>query len=128
MTINSAAAAKSLEIDNFGGSAPVLINQSTLNIGGTFSISDHSTGNPAGYTGPELDNHGTLTVGGAFDLKADAVLHNSGGILLGLGGSFGGTSTVTNSSTGLIEVGGGTLNVDVISPIPVRSRSIPARR
>ncbi len=113
VTINSAAMAASVTMDNFGGSAPELINQSSLEVFGAFSIQDHSTDNPEGYVGPELNNQGTLAIDGAFDLLNDAVLVNSGGIGLWGGGTFGGTSSITNTSTGTIVVSGGTLNVNV---------------
>ena len=123
-------------MDNFGGAAPVLINQVKLAVGADFDINDHSTDNPAGYTGPEFDNQGTgtVTIGGAFNLNADAVVHNAGSITvngkmealdqstvqnsgtikLAGGGDFGGQSTISNTIAGaLIEVSGGTLNVDV---------------
>jgi fibronectin-binding autotransporter adhesin len=141
VTITSAvgvngAAANSLTMDNFGGSAPLLINQVMLAIGTTFDINDHSTDNPVGYTGPEFDNQatGTVTIGGAFNLNADAVVHNagsltvtgkmealdqstvqnSGTIKLAGGGDFSGQSTISNTVAGaLIEVTGGLLNVSV---------------
>jgi len=141
VTITSAvgalgAAANSITMDNFGGAAPVLINQVKLAVGTTFDINDHSTDNPVGYTGPEFDNQGTgtVTIGGAFNLNADAVVHNagsitvngkmealdqstvqnSGTITLAGGGDFGGQSTISNTVAGaLIEVSSGLLNVDV---------------
>ena len=141
VTITSAvgtlgAAANSITMDNFGGNAPVLINQVKLAVGADFDINDHSSDNPPGYTGPEFDNQatGTVTIGGAFNLNADAVVHNagfvtvdgklealdqstvqnSGTIKLAGGGDFGGQSTISNTVTGaLIEVSSGVLNVDV---------------
>jgi len=134
VTIASAAEAHSLKMDNYGGNAPVLINQSTLAIGADFNINDHSTDNPDGYTGPELDNQGTLTVGGAFNLNADSIVdnsgtinvdgkmevldqsavNNSGTIKLAGGGDFSGESTISNPTPhAIIEVSGGTLNVEV---------------
>ncbi len=134
VTITSAAEAHSLKMDNYGGNAPVLINQSTLTIGTDFNINDHSTDNPDGYTGPELDNQGTLTVGGAFNLNADSIVdnsgtitvdgkmevldqstvNNSGTIKLAGGGDFSDESTISNTTTdAIIEVSGGTLNVEV---------------
>src|SRR6185437_13369620 len=118
VTITSAvgpdgAAANNLAMDNFGGSAPELINQDTLQVFGSFTIQDHSTDNPEGYVGPELNNQGTLTIDGALNLDNDAVLLNSGGIGLWGGGIFGGASSITNTSTATIAVSGGTLNVNV---------------
>ncbi|MDE2603589.1 MAG: FecR domain-containing protein, partial [Bradyrhizobium sp.] len=134
VTITSAAEAHSLKMDNYGGNAPVLINQSTLAIATDFSINDHSTNNPDGYIGPELDNRGALTVGGAFNLNADSIVDNSGTIAVGGkmevldqselkncgmielagGGDFSGKSTISNTTTdAIIEVSGGTLNVGV---------------
>ena len=142
VTITEAAEAKSLTMDNFGISAPILINQSTLTIGGVFSMTDHATADSDAatdpdsttkHTPPELDNQGTLTTGGAFDMGADSIVHNSGTIKVGglmevldtsvlensgalilqHGGDFKGQSTITNTDTGSIEISGGTLNVQV---------------
>ncbi|MBU6462110.1 MAG: VCBS domain-containing protein [Bradyrhizobium sp.] len=134
VTIASAAEAHSLKMDNYGGAAPVLINQSTLAIGTDFNINDHSTDNPDGYTGPELDNQGTLTVGGAFNLNADSIVDNSGTITvegkmevldqsavensgtikLAGGGDFSDESTISNTTAdAIIEISGATLNVGI---------------
>ncbi len=142
VTIADPAEAKSLKMNNFGTSAPKLINQSTLTIGGAFRMSDHAaahpdsttdTDPPAKHTPPELDNQGTLTTGGAFDMRVDSivdnsgtisvgglmevldasVLENSGALVLRHGGDFKGQSAITNTDTGSIEISGGTLNVQV---------------
>jgi len=149
VTIASAAEAHSLKMDNYGGNAPVLINQSTLAIGADFNINDHSTDDPDGYTGPELDNQGTLTVGGAFNLNADSIVDNSGTINVDGKMEVLDQSAVNNSGTIKLAGGGDFSGESTIStllltpssrfpaarsmskstfPIRVRSRSTPPPR
>jgi fibronectin-binding autotransporter adhesin len=136
VTIDAVAEANSLRMDNYGTSGPILINQSTLTISGDLIMADHGIRDPNSnvkYTAPELDNLGTLTVGGAFEMSDDTIVHNSGTISVGGlmkvlntsvllnsgtltlegGGAFGAASTITNTGTGLIEISGGTLDVQV---------------
>ena len=86
-------------MNDFGTSAPQLINQSTLTIGAVFSLGADSI----------VDNAATVSVGGLMEVLDSSVLQNSGAIYLGQGGDFGDQSTVTNSGT--IDVCGGTLNI-----------------
>ncbi|WP_210253766.1 cadherin-like domain-containing protein [Bradyrhizobium sp. S69] len=100
---NTAAAAKSVTMNDYGTSPPELINLGSLAVGGAFDMSADSI----------LHNSGTVSVGGLMEVLNTSVLLNSGGIALWQGGDFSGHSTITNTSKGLIEVGGGTLNVGV---------------
>ena len=67
----------------------------------------------ANTTGAQLiiDKDITLTISGTLTLLADSSLQNSGLITLGQGGDFQDQSTVSNASTGTIEIAGGTLDV-----------------
>jgi VCBS repeat-containing protein len=103
VTINAPAVARSLTMNDFGTSPPQLINQSTLTIGGTVSMSADSV----------IDNSGTITVGGLMEVLDQSILQNSGAINLQQGGDFKGQSTISNASTGTIKISGGTLNVQV---------------
>lgn len=102
VTIDQAALAKSVTMNDFGGGAP-----------------------------PELDNLTTLTISGALTVKADARVHNfngatifvggqaqfldhselinSGMLKLAAGGQFGVDASITNIGT--IELVSGTLNI-----------------
>src|SRR5206468_2031166 len=99
VTINSAAFAKSLVMNDFGTVAPVLNNNSTLSIGGKFDLLAESN----------VNNAGTINVGGALEVENTSHLTNNGSITLASGGDFKDQSSVINS--GAIEVAGGTLNV-----------------
>jgi hypothetical protein len=102
VTIDAPAVAKSLTMNDFGTSAPELINQSTLTIGDTFSMSADSI----------VENHGTISVvGGLMEVLDHSVLHNFGSLELGQGGDFKDQSSISNASTATIEISGGTLNV-----------------
>ncbi len=100
-TIDAPAFAKSVSMNDFGGPAPQLINQSTLTIAGVLDLRADSI----------LDNSGTIAVGGLAEFSNQSVLVNSGNLNLAAGGDFKDTSSITN--TGTIEVIGGTLNVQV---------------
>ena len=97
------AVAKSLTMNDFGTSPPVLINLGTLTIGGAFDMSADSV----------LHNSGTITVGGLMEVLDESVVQNSGALILQQGGDFSGQSTITNTDAGSIEISGGTLNVQV---------------
>ena len=88
-------------------SFPVTIDAKTAAVAKSVTMNDFGT------SPPKLINLGTLTVSGAFNMSADSVLQNSGGIVIGGGGNFADQSAITNTSTGLIELSGGTLNVQV---------------
>jgi fibronectin-binding autotransporter adhesin len=114
VTINAPAFANSVTMNDFPAivvppavpspsSAPVLINLSTLTIGGAFDLNADS----------DVENSGTISVGGLMEVLDTSVLNNSGHITLGLGGDFKNQSTITNTITGAIEISGGTLNVQV---------------
>ncbi len=99
----TAAAAKSLTMNDFGTSPPELINQGTLTLGGAFDMSADSI----------VHNSGAISVGGLMEVLDTSVLLNSGALILQHGGDFKGQSTITNTDTGTIEITGGTLNVQV---------------
>ncbi|MBR0723314.1 VCBS domain-containing protein [Bradyrhizobium manausense] len=107
VTIDAAAYAKSITMNDFGGPPPQLINKSTLTIAQTLTMSADSilnnfknaqitVGNSITITGTaSFTNAGTLTLLGTTDgiLPSDSTIDT--------------LTTVTNS--GLIELSGGTL-------------------
>ncbi len=101
--IDAPAFAKSLTMNDFGTSAPQLINNSTLTISGVLSLGADSI----------VDNLGTISVGGLMEVLNTSVLDNAGLITLAQGGDFKDQSSITNTITGTIAVTGGTLNVQV---------------
>jgi VCBS repeat-containing protein len=101
VTINQAAVAKTVTMNDFGTTAPVLINNSTLAVGDSFSMSSDSV----------LQNFGTVTVGGLMEIRDHSSLQNSGTLKLAGGGDFKNQSSITNAATGKIEISGGTLTV-----------------
>ncbi|SDT38284.1 Npun_F0296 family exosortase-dependent surface protein [Bradyrhizobium canariense] len=103
VTIDAPAVAESVTMNDLGTSAPELINESTLTIGGAFSMSADSIAH----------NSGTISVGGLMEVLDQSVLQNSGTINLHQGGDFKDHSTISNTVTGTIEISGGTLNVEV---------------
>ena len=103
VTIDAPATAGSLTMNDFGTSPPELINQSTLNVSGAFSMSADSI----------VENYGTITVGGLMAIGDDSVLDNFGTLTLEQGGEFNGQSTIFNAAGGTIEISGGTLAVEV---------------
>jgi fibronectin-binding autotransporter adhesin len=103
VTINAPAFASSLTMNDFGATAPQLINHSTLTISGVLSLNADSV----------VDNSGTISVGGLMEVLDHSVLHNYDTLKLAQGGDFKDYSTISNSSTGKIEVTGGILNVQV---------------
>jgi fibronectin-binding autotransporter adhesin len=103
VTIKTPAFAKSVTMNDFGSSAPELINQSTLTISGVLGLAADSI----------VDNSGTIGVGGLMEVLNTSVLQNSGLITLANGGDFKDHSTISNTITGTIDVTGGTLNVQV---------------
>jgi fibronectin-binding autotransporter adhesin len=103
VTIKAPAFAKSVTMNDFGSSAPELINQSTLTISGVLSLAADSI----------VDNSGTISVGDLMEVLNTGVLQNSGLIMLANGGDFKDHSTISNTITGTIDVTGGTLNVQV---------------
>jgi VCBS repeat-containing protein len=101
VTINAAAFAKSLVLNDFGTKAPELDNNSTLTVGGEFDLLADSI----------VNNTGTISVGSALEVENASKVTNSGTITLANGGDFKDQSSVTNS--GLIEVNvGGTLELE----------------
>src|SRR6202022_2110902 len=104
VTINAAATAKTLTMNDFGSTPPELDNNSTLTIIGTFDLIKDSI----------VHNTGTIRVGGAMKVEGSSHLTNSGllgHLILAQGGDFKDTSTISNTAGGKIEVSGGTLNV-----------------
>nr|WP_244550189.1 FecR domain-containing protein [Bradyrhizobium sp. cf659] len=101
VTIDSAAYAKSVTMNDFGGPPPKLINQSSLTISGALNMSADSI----------LTNAvtGTMSVGGKAEILDTSVLTNAGYLTLQGGGDFASGITITNSGT--IELSGGTLNM-----------------
>ncbi|MFY9953798.1 VCBS domain-containing protein, partial [Bradyrhizobium sp.] len=101
VTINAPAVAGSLTMNDFGTTAPVLINQSTLTIGSSLTIAADSV----------IQNFGAISVGGVAEILNQSVLLNSGTLNLAQGGDFRDQSSITNTGKGTIDVTGGTLNV-----------------
>jgi VCBS repeat-containing protein len=99
----TAAVAKSLTMNDFGTSAPELINLGTLTVSGAFDMSADSI----------VHNSGTIKVGGLMEVLDTSVVLNSGALILQQGGDFKNQSTITNTESGSIEISGGTLNVQV---------------
>ena len=101
--IKDPAVAGSVTMNDLGTSAPQLINCSTLVVGGAFSLSADLI----------VYNSGTIKVGGLMEVLDNSVLQNCGILTLEQGGDFKDHSTVSNVDGGLIQVSGGTLNVQV---------------
>ncbi|WP_246666719.1 VCBS domain-containing protein [Bradyrhizobium guangdongense] len=101
VTIDEAAFAKSLTMNDFGGPPPEVINKSSLTIAGALNMSADSI----------LTNTvtGTITVGGKAEILDTSVLTNAGSLTLAGGGDFGSQTTITNSGT--LDLSGGTLNL-----------------
>ncbi len=89
VTIDAAAEAKSLTMNDFGPSAPKLINDSTLTIGGAFNMSADAV----------VENHGAITVGGLMEVQDQSVVQNFGTLTLEQGGDFTDQSAISNAST-----------------------------
>ncbi|CCD91116.1 conserved hypothetical protein [Bradyrhizobium sp. ORS 375] len=102
VTIDAAAFAKSLSMNDFGGGAiPELDNHSTLTISGALTAkADARIINFA---------DAIINVGGSAQILDQAELHNSGTVLLSGGGVFGSAAGISN--TGTMELTGGTLTV-----------------
>ncbi|MGJ4892143.1 VCBS domain-containing protein [Bradyrhizobium sp. HKCCYLRH3099] len=102
VTIDSAAFAKSVSLNDFGGGAvPQLDNHSTLTISGALTAKADS----------RIYNFSDaiLSVGGSAQLLDQSELHNSGTVLLAGGGVFGASAIISN--VGTIELSAGTLVV-----------------
>lgn len=99
VTINAAAYAKSITMNDFGGPPPVVINKSSLTVAGALNMSADSI-----FTNTAT---GTMSVGGKAEILDTAVLTNAGYLRLAGGGDFAGGTSITNSGT--IELFGGTL-------------------
>ncbi|WP_271568880.1 FecR domain-containing protein [Bradyrhizobium sp. CCBAU 11386] len=101
VSIDSAAYAKSVTMNDFGGPPPKLINQSSLTISGALNMGADSI----------LTNAvtGTMSVGGKAEILDTSVFTNAGYLTLQGGGDFASGTTITNSGT--IELSGGTLNM-----------------
>ncbi|MDA9391120.1 hypothetical protein WN73_10555 [Bradyrhizobium sp. CCBAU 45394] len=101
VTIDVAAYARSVTMNDFGGPPPKLINQSSLTISGALNMGADSI----------LINAvtGTMSVGGKAKILDTSVLTNAGYLTLQGGGDFASGTTITNSGT--IELSGGTLNI-----------------
>lgn len=101
VTIDSAAYAKSVTMNDFGGPPPKLINHSSLTISGALNMSADSI----------LTNAvtGTMSVGGKAEILDTSVLTNAGHLTLQGGGDFASGTKITNSGT--IELSGGTLKM-----------------
>jgi VCBS repeat-containing protein len=99
VTINAAAFAKSVTMNDFGTTPPELDNNSTLQIGGAFNL----------FADSIVKNTGTINVGGVIEVQGTSQLTNSGALNLAQGGDFKDSSSITNSGT--LDVTGGALNV-----------------
>jgi autotransporter-associated beta strand protein len=103
VTINAAASAKSVTMNDFGATAPELDNNSTLTIANTFDLIKDAI----------VKNAGTISVGGLMEVLNASTVTNSGTLTLAEGGDFKDQSTISNTIGGKIELSGGTLNVQV---------------
>lgn len=99
VTIDAAAYAKSITMNDFGGPPPKVINQSTLTISGALNMSADSI-----FTNAAA---GVMSVGGKAEILDTAVLTNAGYLTLAGGADFDAGTTIANSGT--IELSGGTL-------------------
>ncbi|TYO62901.1 hypothetical protein FXV83_30385 [Bradyrhizobium hipponense] len=99
VTIDAAAYAKSITMNDFGGPPPKVINQSSLTVAGALNMSADSI-----FTNAAT---GTMSIGGKAEILDTAVLTNAGYLTLKGGGDFASGTTITNSGT--IELFGGTL-------------------
>ncbi|WP_201723777.1 VCBS domain-containing protein, partial [Bradyrhizobium sacchari] len=98
-TIDAAAFAKSVTMNDFGGPPPKLLNLSSLTISGALNMSADSILTNAAT--------GTMSVGGKTEILGTSVLTNAGYLKLAGGGDFAAGTTITNSGT--LELFGGTL-------------------
>ncbi|MGY3448533.1 Npun_F0296 family exosortase-dependent surface protein [Bradyrhizobium sp. USDA 4353] len=102
VTIDTAAFAKSVTLNDFGGGAvPELDNQGTLTISGALTAkADSRISNFSGAT---------FNVNGSAQILDQSELHNAGTMVLAGGGVFGAAAGIVN--TGTIELSAGTLTV-----------------
>ncbi|CCD86177.1 conserved protein of unknown function [Bradyrhizobium sp. ORS 285] len=102
VTIDTAAFAKSVTLNHFGGGAvPELDNYRTLSISGALTAKVDSR--IANFSGA------TITVNGSAQILDQSELHNAGAVVLAGGGVFGVAAGIVN--TGTIELSAGTLTV-----------------
>ncbi|KJC43213.1 VCBS domain-containing protein [Bradyrhizobium sp. LTSP857] len=99
VTIDAAAYANSITMNDFGGPPPEVINKSSLTIAGALNMSADSI-----FTNTAT---GTMSVGGKAEILDTAVFTNAGYLTLAGGGDFASGTSITNSGT--IELFGGTL-------------------
>lgn len=99
VTIDAAAYAKSITMNDFGGPPPEVINKSSLTVAGALNMSADSILTNAAA--------GTMLVGGKAEILDTSVLTNAGYLTLAGGGDFAAGTTITNSGT--IELSAGTL-------------------
>lgn len=99
VTIDAAAYAKSITMNDFGGPPPKLINQSSLTVAGALNMGADSILTNAAT--------GAMWVGGKAEILGTSVLTNAGALTLQGGGDFAAGTTITN--TGTIALTGGTL-------------------
>lgn len=97
VTIDTAAYAKSVTMNDFGGPPPKVIVQASLTIAGALKMGADSI----------LTNNGSMYVGGKADIAGTSVLTNAGYLTLAGGADFAVGTTITNSGT--IELASGTL-------------------
>lgn len=111
VTIDAAAFAKSLIMDDYNTSPPELINNSTLTIAGALTLNaDSRFTNSVG---------GHVLVGGKIDVEATSrgtgtvtntsAITNAGTLTLAAGGTIDTRTTISNS--GMIDLSGGTLTL-----------------
>lgn len=111
VTIDAAAFAKSLIMDDYNTSPPELINNSTLTIAGALTLNaDSKFTNSVG---------GHVVVGGKIDVEATtrstgtvtntSTITNAGTLTLAAGGTIDTRTTISNS--GMIDLSGGTLTL-----------------
>lgn len=111
VTIDAAAFAKSLIMDDYNTSPPELINNSTLTVAGALTLNaDSKFTNSVG---------GHVLVGGKIDVEATSrgtgtvtntsTITNAGTLTLAAGGTIDTRTTISNS--GMIDLSGGTLTL-----------------
>ena len=99
VTIDAAAYANSITMNDFGGPPPEVINKSSLTIAGALNMGADSIFNNTAT--------GSMWLGGKAEILGTSVLTNAGSLTLHGGGDFAAGATITNSGT--IELSGGTL-------------------
>lgn len=111
VTIDAAAFAKSLIMDDYNTSPPELINNSTLTIAGALTLNADSkfTNSVGGHVllGGKIDVEATSR--GTGTVTNTSTITNAGTLTLAAGGTIDTRTTISNS--GMIDLSGGTLTL-----------------